>query len=298
MTMNDNNTTYKPNDSLNRVFIIGNGFDIGLGLKTSYKDYYADSSTWPKIVPNRYDSLMRYLMDAKSNIRTWFDLEKAMSNYVHRNGNSIAGKDLLSDKNAYDAIKKGLIEYLKKQEDSFSGTMCPPLERLISFYNQEGNNRVYSFNYTDPNKFLKKCGVDKHISITHVHGSLANNNIILGVGDSNEILSDYGFMYKMADTNFRGCNLLWDLDTADEVFFYGHSLGDNDHDYFKSFFQESTEIKPTHSNRKKKIVFYTADEQSEIDLKMQLRELTDRKVQKLIQVCRVEVIHCCKDLTK
>lgn len=66
-----------------RLLIIGNGFDIDLGLKTKYSDF-AKSKYWEKLVENTYgvdQDLLNALKEAKET-EAWFDIEKTMNDYV------------------------------------------------------------------------------------------------------------------------------------------------------------------------------------------------------------------------
>lgn len=86
---------------MGNVFIIGNGFDLDLGLPTKYSDF-AKSEYWPKSAPRyreapeetRHDmeqgrfltipvapKLEHAIEDAKIK-NTWFDLEKELLDYA------------------------------------------------------------------------------------------------------------------------------------------------------------------------------------------------------------------------
>lgn len=62
----------------NNVFIIGNGFDLDLGWRTSYKDF-AYSKYWNFIKYNT-SNLFHYLNDRK-NTNSWFDIEHHLGLY-------------------------------------------------------------------------------------------------------------------------------------------------------------------------------------------------------------------------
>ena len=55
------------------VLILGNGFDLDLGLKTSYSDFM-DSDDFKAIVDNNY--FARYLEEKRSELGgNWIDIE-------------------------------------------------------------------------------------------------------------------------------------------------------------------------------------------------------------------------------
>ena len=114
-------------DNVNRVLIIGNGFDIDLGLKSRYSDF-ATSQLWidnidAKINEYSSDSLMNSLFNAK-NKENWFDIEQTMLDYV-LNLMKLYDKtnyefDSNEDKKAYTLVCQLLKQYLIKESNSVS----------------------------------------------------------------------------------------------------------------------------------------------------------------------------------
>ena len=49
------------------------------------------------------------------------------------------------------------------------------------------NRKIYSFNYTNTQKIAKNLILDFKDNVTHIHGSIKENNIILGTGDQRDI---------------------------------------------------------------------------------------------------------------
>lgn len=70
---------------------------------------------------------------------------------------------------------------------------------------------------------------------------------------------DYDFLQKSFDPNFSPPALVYDLLNADEIVFFGHSIGVNDRQYFKSFFKQQT---TTDAPKRKTITIFTKDEKS------------------------------------
>lgn len=66
-----------------KVLILGNGFDLDLGLKTRYSDF-AKSIQWDDLYrrfSREGDSLASYLYEL-ANKECWFDIEQGISDYV------------------------------------------------------------------------------------------------------------------------------------------------------------------------------------------------------------------------
>lgn len=91
-----------------KILIIGNGFDIDLGLRTRYSDF-AKSNIWEKLMGNTHgfdQDLLAALRKAKEK-EAWFDIEKTMNEYVR----AIRPEFLTTD--FVDKDKKNFIEVTK-----------------------------------------------------------------------------------------------------------------------------------------------------------------------------------------
>lgn len=65
---------------MSKVFIIGNGFDLDLGLKTRYIDFW-NSEEFEKY-RSTDSGLIKYLNRYANENYTWFDIEALIRNYV------------------------------------------------------------------------------------------------------------------------------------------------------------------------------------------------------------------------
>lgn len=61
-----------------KILIIGNGFDLNLGLKTSYKDFI-QSNHFKTLLKNK-NSMAEYFNE-KSELNNWVDIEKEITKY-------------------------------------------------------------------------------------------------------------------------------------------------------------------------------------------------------------------------
>ena len=92
----------------NNVFIIGNGFDLDLGLKTKYSNF-ADSEYW--IRNDRI--LMCKSFNNSRNKDTWFDLEGELLNYSKRyNANDHSFRDYMKEVQFPEIVKEN-VDYFK-----------------------------------------------------------------------------------------------------------------------------------------------------------------------------------------
>lgn len=85
-----------------------------------------------------------------------------------------------------------------------------------------------------------------------MHGSLESRqtakddtSIILGFQDNIEIDDSYCFMIKSHSPYYTSHNIKSKLDQADEVIFFGHSLGSTDYPYFEDFFANNVQLSLT-----------------------------------------------------
>lgn len=271
-----------------RTFIIGNGFDLDLGLQTSYKNF-VNSDLWP-IVDSDIDksSLANRLQkDSKEN---WFDLEDSLCDYSKK-GTPIIVKlgTLQYDQIVYYKIKDALFKFIRNHEmiEPNKDSMAAEVLRKIASYGFFDN--ILSFNYTDLNTIGEIIGANK-VKYRHVHGSTLGNDIILGTGSNFELRNDYDFLYKTSDTKYRSPNVRYALQDVDEVVFYGHSLGQQDYDYFKDFFDSCSKVGLTQEDSVN-ITFFTKDVESERQLKRQLRTMISNAYGRLVDSNRVVFIH-------
>ena len=195
---------------MNILFLIGNGFDINLGLKTKYSDFYKYYQTTESI-NETIENLKKNISEKHEN---WSDLELAIGNYCKN----------LKDINDLDIVIEDLGEklsiYLQQQETNFSFDKIDkdklvrslafpeksllPVDRneIFEFKNKwhtsPWNVNIISFNYTNSiEKILDENYENRQLGnhhgkaidlkkVYHVHG-LMENRMILGVNDTSQI---------------------------------------------------------------------------------------------------------------
>lgn len=133
-----------------------------------------------------------------------------------------------------------------------------------------------------------KAGISP-VSYEHVHGNIKDNSIILGVKDSAELKEGYSFLYKTFNRHYESHPIQYDLMDADEVVFFGHSLGVNDYHYFQRFFQKQCDEQLERKDGKD-ITIITYNETSRISILEQLRKMNDNKTDQLFLLNRLQFI--------
>lgn len=326
------------------ILILGNGFDIDLGLKTKYKDFYI-SNFCPKNYPA---PIIRHLnskwADNLDSVR-WYDLENELLEYALHGDNSdvisvhernyilshsesqinqevnyigvrdevasLAEKGYLivasvpfftvsvpykddyslsaleRDKKALHLIKEGLRNYLNTlvRDENYTSSVAYQVLALLDEEAVKGDFvNIYSFNYTP---LLVMSRTPDAAKVFYVHGSCKEGRIIVGTRDEQLLNEDYDFLQKSFDTAYYPPALVEDLKDADEVVFFGHSIGENDRQYFKAFFKQQTEyLHPRRIN----ITIFTRDDSSETQIRRALQKMTDWNLSTLFGQNNLQII--------
>ena len=254
------------------ALIIGNGFDVDMGLPSKYSDFI-ESKEWKDVVKgvdsflmlNEYceHSLIAQLIKA-SNKSLWFDVEEEIHSFLntHKDNSELDIRDINSE---FNLIRKGLQKYLQRISTDFKADERKLGYQLLTRL-QESPFTIYEiiFNYTYPQSFLNIPTYYKGCFVSFVHGSLKDNNIVLGcdLQDGEEVNKQLSFMYKynmLTTANNTG----YHLQEAKEIIFYGHSLNEMDFRYFRAFLTTlSTTPCPS-----KHLTIITYDEASERNIK-------------------------------
>lgn len=94
---------------MNVVIFIGNGFDINLGMKTRYSDFYK----YYKSVKSQSNLINNLKEEISSNLSTWSDLELALGEYTKKIKSIEELDEITID------IEDNLAEYLRIVETNF-----------------------------------------------------------------------------------------------------------------------------------------------------------------------------------
>lgn len=241
------------------VFLLGNGFDINIGMKTRYCNFY---DFYLKQVSSNVVSTFKN--NIRENIENWADLELQLGEYL----------ECLQEDDAiliYNDLIKNLQIYIQSEEEKYRYDVEPNIVRkdlispenylrhmdsqfIISNWKKTNENwrvRIISFNYT---KSLEKLiafnnerivietvnGHQRYIdAVEHIHG-FADDRMILGVNDSKQIKNQNLRDYKRIIRRFikPECNKTYGLNHGDKctswingaqiICLYGLSLGETD----------------------------------------------------------------------
>jgi hypothetical protein len=224
------------------IIILGNGFDLDLGLETSYSSF-AKSEQWKDLMDNNEHSkdinwLLGFIK-SKYEVEKWIDIEAALLEYaMNKTSNSIMAYSK-GDEIDFIALCKSLKAYLTEQQSLFKPTKKSVASLLLTCLGKITNySKLYTFNYTQLDVLAAKCNYDPLIDAEHIHGSLADDGeLIFGIETrANTIDERYAFLFKTQNRKYHHTDLLKDLRDKDEYIFFGHSLNGMDYNYFNSLF--------------------------------------------------------------
>jgi hypothetical protein len=249
---------------MNILYVIGNGFDLNLGLKTSYVDFY-----------NYYNSLssskknIKFLKESISkDYINWADLELGLGQFT----------DQLKDKNefneTYEDISDQLAIYLEKEEAGFTYDLIdktklfndlsfpekylPPADfDIINSYKNKWNNKHWNINIITLNytRSLEKIFANNNSTfqiathpgaynvyfkgLEHLHGYY-DDRMIMGVNEVSQIKNKSfrkdeeiveAFVKPICNAASKAnvekrCAKY--IDSADLICIFGSSIGDTD----------------------------------------------------------------------
>lgn len=270
---------------MKNALIIGNGFDMDLGLHTSYRSFI-DSTYWPfpGYCPNPEASL-RCALQHYCNSENWMDLETIIENYAKSRKDVRLVNKLADDRRTFNELQDALAVFLRveQEKDINQDSMA---FRLMRACQENGYFTCYSFNYTMPSKLPSRKSLDHH----YVHGSLVDKRIILGVREEVDLQDGYEFLRKTFSRFYNSVDLPYALQDSKEVIFFGHSLSPNDYHYFDAFFESQSDPRLERSNAKY-ITFFTKDHESEIAIKKQLWTMNKKRTDRLFTHNQMAFIH-------
>lgn len=154
-----------------RLVFIGNGFDRTHGYKTTYQDFINFKGE------DFFEKYRSYLKDYKCDNEQWSDFEDRICEltaqmyaflYATEEDQQKADDDIIRVNEEFATIRNELIEYLHKETSSRKVKKLSSIKKYLT-----RKSLILNFNYTN----IAKAYTD---NIHHVHGSLAENNIVLG----------------------------------------------------------------------------------------------------------------------
>ncbi len=252
---------------MNILFLIGNGFDLNLGMKTRYSDFYKHYVS----IKTSSSLIQKLKNEIGGNLENWSDLELALGEYTRNLSSTEEFNEVFED------IEDSLADYLELVESNFDFKQfdgkklykyfvfpeysLPPADknRLKSFKNKWSHSRwnlnIITFNYTQSlEKLINYTGKSLQINdftnrsnnspvvfqkLEHVHGYI-NERMVMGVNDVSQVSnSDFHSNQDVIESLIKSeCNQAqkhtmdnWckdQISKANLICIFGSSIGDTD----------------------------------------------------------------------
>ena len=247
------------------TFLIGNGFDINIGMKTRYSDFY----NYYVKTESKNDLIKTLKENLNNNHENWADLELAFGEYTE-NLKTIDEFDIV-----FDDLREKLSEYIKLEEDKYDFSTFALDEiyedlvypekhlllgdrQIIEDYKSNWNSvewmiNIVSFNYsTALEKLLKydderilfheqsdKIRASSLYLVKHIHG-YTHKEMVLGVNDISQIKNEKlksnpdiltGLVKPECNKAYKHLNdstCLSLIKTSNLICLFGLSIGDTD----------------------------------------------------------------------
>ena len=266
---------------MKHIYVIGNGFDIDLGWRTSYKDFYDSKLTgWKVHFRPGEDCLPVYLLDHAGE--NWYDLERTIYDYCLSKSKGELDEDLMSkDYRDYMAIKRQLEAFVKERSSEPVVVESKAYEILKSYIEKSSHTdlpsdmrpELLSFNYTPLDKVAKQINPKADFKYIAIHGTLDKNSCIFGFHDDIRIKGVYRDMQKSMDDNYNPGRIMPLLMDAKSITFFGLSMGYIDAVYFKNVLKAASQPGDFKNRKIMDIDFITRDKDSKRDIKKNLQDI-------------------------
>lgn len=257
------------NGYLKAVLVIGNGFDVDLGLETKYSDF-AKSKEWETAYnenagKSKCYSLLKYLNDRKETDK-WFDIEQDLLEYAHVKTKDFWHHDIKTDISEYKIVCDTLGKYLENHINAQSRNIADKraIKLLRGFHSDNTAMKTYSFNFTSLEHISKVAELLHFKSPCYMHGNVKDNTQILGIDTKSfgDIMPEYSFLIKSNNSHYQSTDIESDMMRAKEVIIYGHSLNMIDSVYFDDYLRELSSGKD--NSRILTIITYNDDSRLQI----------------------------------
>lgn len=258
------------------VVVIGNGFDLNLGLRTKYSQFVDSEFFVPLISPQNpvwdrcldlesklsmmvlEDNKLALYVKKQREHNLWVDLEQAIKDYCLDHKTEMNSQQI---KKEIYGLRYFLYKYIQNTDTELKNN--PNLHKSIA-YNVidalKNNNAVFdiwNFNYTNTcETLMRMAGFDSQVIDQHlyyIHGSIGQSqmsesiNIVLGTRYNADIhkVCPSAIKSVSADKNYAEQVQLFksQLMDAENLLIFGHAVGDSDTQYFEEVLQKSSKLK-------------------------------------------------------
>lgn len=251
------------------LYIIGNGFDLNLGLKTNYNHFYEYYNT----VKSDNEIVKKLKENISKTYESWSDLELELGNYT-QHLKKIEEFDQISfdigdELSKYLQLEESKLEKIEFDQQKFFDYLCYPekvflpadKEKIVKLKEKWNNHHwelnIYTLNYTTVIEKIfgenqKNVLLGNHTrnatinlgEIKHIHGYL-DNDMVIGVNDISQIKNEAfkenrDILESIVKTECNRANrnnidreFTSKINTANLICIFGSSIGDTDNKWWE-----------------------------------------------------------------
>ena len=223
-------------EGANTLLVIGNGFDLNLGLRTSYRDFVR-SPYWPfRGIRRIINHGLGCYLNRKSH-DYWFNLEQSLKDYCMLKSKVCESrqKKIVFE---YEEVVKQLSRFIREAETGRIKRDSDAAKILKACCDSLIPASIVTFNYTNLVDFAHKIGVDVGCNPIYVHGSIETDNIILGFDESANVSNEFSVMCKSLQPGYLASQLSDRLSSYDNIILFGLSINAIDYPHFQSFYSD------------------------------------------------------------
>ena len=261
---------------------------MDLKLKTSYKDFmlskFFENYRNQSHQATDYDGKLNvfdYLQDKfDGNDKKWIDVEVELREFAK--DIDLSKYDSEQDaidyiESSFNQVRNALNEYLIGIDYSSIVTQSTAIDAIKAIKNGR-NCVVYNFNYTNLSRLNEYIGGAPSYTVHYIHGTLEEKSIVLGFENIELRYPLLDFMIKFQSDYYKPSDIRKDLEEAEEVLIFGHTLGCTDHSYFIDFFQREAD---PNTRKDIPISIVTLDAESRRLINREINEMTENKADML-----------------
>ena len=245
------------------VVVVGNGFDLDLGFKTSYGDFVRSQWFQAMLVENHSNSFNienEYLREMniipngfakfvkkKEEHNNWVDLEECIKEYCIEQKGILSSDTIFREVNAVRYFLYKFVAEIPRNIDPLFYYDKVSYKLLCTLIDSKLDFEIWSFNYPYSCEILlEKLGCTNDVlkdKIHYIHGSLFQAegenklSLVLGCNYSEEVSAVCPSILKNdMMPNYKRLKNQFDshLNDAENIIFIGHSMGSTDRQYFKN----------------------------------------------------------------
>lgn len=132
------------NKSIRRVLVLGNGFDLAVGRKTSYKNFY-ESEYCPKFYPAPLIMFLNEKLGKDIDKVRWLDMENALQEYANTETKIKKNKD-------FSQAEVNVFKYYYDKMFAYLQPSFPPSYQNEAAYFANAKERLFKRGYFDYDK--------------------------------------------------------------------------------------------------------------------------------------------------